>query len=63
MAVLFGKSRSTINEHINNIFEEGELIPDSEQLPMMEKSIVLIITTWTLLFLLVIVFNERKEHS
>ena len=29
MAVLFGKSRSTINEHINNIFEEGELIPDS----------------------------------
>ena len=25
MAELFGKSRSTINEHILNIFEEGEL--------------------------------------
>ncbi|HMT01525.1 MAG TPA: RhuM family protein, partial [Candidatus Absconditabacterales bacterium] len=26
MALLFGKSRSTINEHILNIFEEGELL-------------------------------------
>ena len=25
MAELFGKARSTINEHILNIFEEGEL--------------------------------------
>lgn len=29
MCELFGKSKSTISEHINNIFEEGELIPDS----------------------------------
>ena len=26
MSTLFGKSKSTINEHIKNIFEEGELI-------------------------------------
>ena len=26
MAMLFGKSRSTINEHILNLFDEGELI-------------------------------------
>ena len=26
MAVLFGKAKSTINEHIKNIFEEGEFI-------------------------------------
>jgi hypothetical protein len=26
MALLFGKAKSTINEHIKNIFEEGELI-------------------------------------
>jgi len=26
MAELFGKSKSTINEHIKNIFEEGELV-------------------------------------
>lgn len=26
MAVLFGKARSTINEHIKNIFAEGELV-------------------------------------
>lgn len=25
MAVLFGKARSTISEHIQNIFKEGEL--------------------------------------
>ena len=25
MAILFGKAKSTINEHIKNIFEEGEL--------------------------------------
>lgn len=25
MATLFGKAKSTINEHINNIFDEGEL--------------------------------------
>ena len=25
MAVLYGKAKSTINEHIKNIFEEGEL--------------------------------------
>ena len=25
MAQLFGKAKSTINEHINNIFKEGEL--------------------------------------
>ena len=25
MAMLFGKSRSTINEHVKNIFQEGEL--------------------------------------
>ena len=25
MALLFGKAKSTINEHIKNIFEEGEL--------------------------------------
>ena len=25
MAVLFGKAKSTINEHIKNIFSEGEL--------------------------------------
>ena len=29
MATLFGKSRSTINEHILNIYSEGELIEDS----------------------------------
>jgi hypothetical protein len=28
MAVLFGKARSTITEHIRNIFKEGELDPD-----------------------------------
>lgn len=28
MAVLFGKSRSTVTEHIGNIFKEGELNPD-----------------------------------
>ena len=28
MTVLFGKSRSTINEHILNIFKEGELVED-----------------------------------
>ncbi len=26
MALLFGKSKSTINEHIKNIFREGELV-------------------------------------
>ena len=26
MCVLFGKSRSTINEHILHIYEEGELV-------------------------------------
>lgn len=26
MAALFGKSKSTINEHIKNIFAEGELV-------------------------------------
>lgn len=26
MATLFGKSKSTINEHIKNIFAEGELV-------------------------------------
>lgn len=25
MATLFGKAKSTINEHIKNVFEEGEL--------------------------------------
>jgi len=29
LAVLFGKSRTTITEHIQNIFKEGELIEDS----------------------------------
>ena len=28
MAMLFGKSRSTITEHIRNVFEEGELQED-----------------------------------
>jgi len=28
MAQLFGKAKSTINEHIKNIFEEGELQED-----------------------------------
>lgn len=28
MAVLFGKSRSTINEHILNIYKEGELVEE-----------------------------------
>jgi hypothetical protein len=28
MAVLFGKGRSTITEHIRNIFKEGELVED-----------------------------------
>lgn len=28
MTVLFGKSRSTINEHILNIFKEGELVEE-----------------------------------
>jgi len=27
MAELFGKAKSTINEHIKNVFEEGELVP------------------------------------
>ena len=26
MSELFGKSQSTINEHINNVYEEGELL-------------------------------------
>ena len=34
MAELFGKSKSTINEHIKNIFSEGELIEG----PVMRKS-------------------------
>ena len=29
MSTLFGKSRSTINEHILNIYQEGELLEDS----------------------------------
>lgn len=29
MCDLFGKSKSTINEHINKVFEEGELTPSS----------------------------------
>jgi hypothetical protein len=28
MAELFGKAKSTINEHIRNVFEEGELAPE-----------------------------------
>lgn len=28
MAMLFGKAKSTINEHIKNVFAEGELIPE-----------------------------------
>ena len=28
MAVLFGKAKSTINEHIKNIFKEGELVEE-----------------------------------
>ena len=28
MAHLFGKAKSTINEHIKNIFAEGELVED-----------------------------------
>ena len=28
IAVLFGKSRSTITEHISNVFKEGELTKD-----------------------------------
>lgn len=28
MAVLFGKVRTTITEHINNIFKEGELVEE-----------------------------------
>lgn len=28
MSLLFGKSRSTINEHILNIYKEGELLED-----------------------------------
>ena len=28
MAVLFGKAKSTINEHIKNIFAEGELVAE-----------------------------------
>jgi hypothetical protein len=29
MAELFGKDVRTINEHIQNVFAEGELVPDS----------------------------------
>lgn len=29
MATLFGKSRSTINEHILNVYSEGELVESS----------------------------------
>jgi len=29
MALLFGRERSVITEHIRNIFKEGELTPDS----------------------------------
>ena len=28
MAELFGKAKSTINEHIKNVFEDGELVPE-----------------------------------
>jgi hypothetical protein len=28
MAVLFGKGRTTITEHIRNIFKEGELLEE-----------------------------------
>ena len=28
MADLFGKAKSTINEHIKNVFDEGELVPE-----------------------------------
>ena len=31
MSVLFGKSRSTINEHILNIYAEGELVEDKSR--------------------------------
>ena len=29
MAMLFGKGRSTVAEHIANVYEEGELLPNS----------------------------------
>jgi len=29
MALLFGKAKSTINEHIKNVYEENELSEDS----------------------------------
>ncbi len=49
MQELFGKAKSTISEHINNVFEEGEL---DEQLPMMAKNTTLHFTIWMSLFLL-----------
>ena len=46
---LYQCSKSNISEHIKHIFEEGELDKDqlfgnSEQLQMMEKHIMLLIT-------------------
>ena len=51
MAELFGKAKSTINEHIKNIFEEKnqikiQLFGISEQLPQMVNHIMLIIIIW-----------------
>ena len=49
---LFDKSKSTISEHIKNVFEEGELQRDSvvrksEQLPQMGNHTRPCITIWT----------------
>ena len=50
MAGLFGKARSTINEHIKNIFAEGELVEadvmKNSEFPNFSKK-PLITTTWT----------------
>lgn len=57
MATLFGKSRSTINEHILNAYSEGELVEDGtkrkSEFPIFLLNLQ-IITIWTSLFQLAI---------
>ena len=41
MSTLFGKSRSTINEHILNIYQEGELLEDSSMRKILFNHIII----------------------
>ena len=65
MSILFGKSRSTINEHILNIYKEGEL-SEADTVRKIGISVFsiyfFISTTLTSSFLSVILFILCKVH-